>query len=107
VLWIGTSGGGLARFDTRTGDVERITTKNGLPNDVVYGVLAENDGRLWMSTNKGIARYDRKIKAFRNFTVSDGLQSNEFNRYAYCKDAKGRLWFGGVNGFNYFDPKIL
>jgi signal transduction histidine kinase/ligand-binding sensor domain-containing protein len=107
VLWIGTSGGGLARFDTRTGDVERITTKNGLPNDVVYGVLAENDGRLWMSTNKGIARYDRKIKAFRNFTVSDGLQSNEFNRYAYCKDVKGWLWFGGVNGFNYFDPNDL
>ena len=107
VLWIGTSGGGLARFDTRTGDVERITTKNGLPNDVVYGVLADNDGRLWMSTNKGIARYDRKTKAFLNFTVSDGLQSNEFNRYAYCKDAKGWLWFGGVNGFNYFDPYDL
>ncbi|HRF80770.1 MAG TPA: two-component regulator propeller domain-containing protein, partial [Flavobacteriales bacterium] len=107
VLWIGTSGGGLNRFDTRTGEVERITTKHGLPNDVVYGVLADNAGHLWMSTNQGIARYDRNAKTFRNFTVHDGLQSNEFNRYAYCKDVNGRLWCGGVNGFNYFDPDEL
>ncbi|MEO8066112.1 MAG: ATP-binding protein [Flavobacteriales bacterium] len=107
VLWIGTSGGGLNRFDTRTGEVQRITTKQGLPNDVVYGVLADNAGHLWMSTNQGIARYDRTTKTFRNFTVNDGLQSNEFNRYAYCKDVNGRLWFGGVNGFNYFDPAHL
>ena len=107
VLWIGTSGGGLNRFDTRTGEVERITTNEGLPNDVVYGVLADNAGHLWMSTNQGIARYDRTTKVFRNFTVNDGLQSNEFNRYAYCKDVNGRLWFGGVSGFNYFDPASL
>ncbi|HEY0977653.1 MAG TPA: two-component regulator propeller domain-containing protein, partial [Flavobacteriales bacterium] len=107
VLWIGTSGGGLNRFDTRTGEVERITTKQGLPNDVVYGVLTDNAGHLWMSTNQGIACYDRKARTFRNFGITDGLQSNEFNRYAYCKDVDGRLWFGGVNGFNYFHPEEL
>ncbi|HOY28264.1 MAG TPA: ATP-binding protein [Flavobacteriales bacterium] len=107
VLWLGTYGGGLNRFDTRTGEVERITTRDGLPNDVVYGVLADTKGRLWMSTNKGIARYDRRTKSFRNFTVGDGLQSNEFNRNAYGKTDDGTLFFGGVNGFNYFDPEAL
>jgi signal transduction histidine kinase/CheY-like chemotaxis protein/ligand-binding sensor domain-containing protein len=107
VLWIGTDGGGLNRFDTRTGTVERFNTGDGLPNDVVYGVLSDADGRLWMSTNKGLSRFDRPTKVFRNFTVGDGLQSNEFNRYAYAKDASGRLWFGGINGFNYFDPGRL
>ncbi len=107
VLWIGTSAGGLNRFDTRTGTAQRFTTKDGLPNDVVYGVLADNSGRLWISTNKGLSRFDRHTHVFRNFTVADGLQSNEFNRYAYAKDATGQLWFGGVNGFNHFDPEQL
>jgi class 3 adenylate cyclase len=57
-----------------------------------------------MSTNKGIARFDPRTNMFRNFGAGDGLQSDEFNRHAYCKDSKGRLYFGGVSGFNYFDP---
>ncbi len=107
ILWLGTNGGGLNRFDARTGEVVRYTTKDGLPNDVVYGVLADADGKLWLSTNKGLSRYDRRTRTFRNFTVDDGLQSNEFNRYAYCKDHEGRLYFGGVAGFNWFDPRTL
>ncbi|MBK9174822.1 MAG: hypothetical protein IPM46_00495 [Flavobacteriales bacterium] len=107
VLWIGTNGGGVNRFDARTGKFTRFTTHEGLPNDVVYGVLSDDLGCLWMSTNKGIARYDPRTSTFRNFSVGDGLQSDEFNRHAYCKDARGWLYFGGVSGFNYFDPHAL
>ncbi|MBP8823068.1 MAG: response regulator [Flavobacteriales bacterium] len=107
VLWLGTNGGGLNRFDTKTGAVRRYSTKDGLPNDVVYGVLADAAGDLWMSTNKGLSRFDPRAGNFRNFSVDDGLQSNEFNRYAYCKDAQGLLYFGGVAGFNWFDPRTL
>ncbi|MBL7957127.1 MAG: response regulator [Flavobacteriales bacterium] len=106
-LWIGTNGGGLNRFDTRTGKVKRYTTKEGLPNDVVYGVLADEDGQLWMSTNKGIARFDPVAETFRQFTAGDGLQNDEFNRYGYCKLADGTLCFAGVGGLNTFDPKEL
>ncbi|MBP6389247.1 MAG: response regulator [Flavobacteriales bacterium] len=106
-LWLGTNGGGLNRFDVRTGGVTRYTTSDGLPNDVVYGVLSDDAGRLWMSTNKGIGRFDPGTKSFRNFSVGDGLQSDEFNRHAYCKDANGTLYFGGVGGFNWFDPNDL
>jgi class 3 adenylate cyclase/ligand-binding sensor domain-containing protein/ActR/RegA family two-component response regulator len=107
ILWVGTSGGGLNRLDTRTGEVKRFSTKEGLPNDVVYGVLQDERGDLWMSTNKGLSRFTPSTGRFRNFAAGDGLQSDEFNRHAYCKDAEGRLWFGGVNGFNWFDPKEL
>ncbi|MGV3636631.1 MAG: adenylate/guanylate cyclase domain-containing protein, partial [Flavobacteriales bacterium] len=107
VLWIGTNGGGLNRFDVKTGKVVRYTTKEGLPNDVVYGVLSDDSGKLWMSTNKGIARFDPETRTFRNFTVADGLQNDEFNRYAYCKLPDGRLCFGGVGGFNIFDPRAM
>jgi class 3 adenylate cyclase/ligand-binding sensor domain-containing protein len=107
VLWIGTNGGGLGRFDKRTGSVDRFRTTEGLPNDVVYGVLSDARGNLWLSTNKGISRFTPSTGAFRNFAASDGLQSDEFNRYAYCKQADGTLFFGGVKGFNYFLPEAL
>ena len=107
VLWLGTNGGGLNRFDAHTGKVTRYNTTNGLPNDVVYGVLPDDAGKLWMSTNKGLARFDPQANTFRNFSVGDGLQSDEFNRHAYCKDARGRLYFGGVSGFNWFDPQEI
>ncbi|MBK6830916.1 MAG: response regulator [Flavobacteriales bacterium] len=106
-LWIGTNGGGLNRFDKRTGTCTRLTEKDGLPNDVVYGILSDADGDLWMSTNKGISHYSPSSNTFRNFTASDGLQSDEFNRNAFCKLKDGRLFFGGVNGFNHFHPDEL
>ncbi|HRH70822.1 MAG TPA: adenylate/guanylate cyclase domain-containing protein [Flavobacteriales bacterium] len=107
VLWIGTNGGGLNRFDVRTEKFKRFTTRQGLPNDVVYGVLSDDQGNLWMSTNKGLARLDPRTNTFRNFNAGSGLQSDEFNRHAYCKDKRGWLYFGGVSGFNYFDPRAL
>ncbi|MBK7945642.1 MAG: response regulator [Flavobacteriales bacterium] len=107
VLWVGTNGGGLNKFDKRTGKVRRYSTTDGLPNNVVYGILADDDGQLWMSTNKGLSAFDPSASTFRNYDVGDGLQSNEFNRYAYCKLADGTLFFGGVKGFNYFHPRDL
>jgi signal transduction histidine kinase/CheY-like chemotaxis protein/ligand-binding sensor domain-containing protein len=107
ILWVGTNGGGLDRFDKRTGQCTRFSTAEGLPNNVIYGLLADDDGQLWMSTNKGIACFDPITHAVRSFDASDGLQGDEFNRYAYCKAADGTLYFGGVNGFNYFRPEEL
>lgn len=106
-LWIGTNGGGLNRFDMETGKVRRFGQADGLPNDVVYGILSDDDHHLWMSTNKGISSFDPVMKVFRNFEEKDGLQGNEFNRYAFCKTKDGTLFFGGLNGFNYFKPKDL
>lgn len=104
ILWVGTNGGGLARFDKNTGRCITYATDAGLPNNVIYGILADESGNLWLSTNNGIARFNPQTKAVKTFTVKDGLQSNEFNRYASCKLASGELVFGGVNGFNIFDP---
>lgn len=107
IFWAGTSGGGLNRFDSRDGTFTHFTQKNGLPNDVVYGVLADNFGYLWMSTNKGLARYDWQTGAFTNYDQTDGLQSNEFNSAAYFKSPSGELFFGGINGFNSFFPEKI
>ena len=109
-LWICTKGGGLNRLDKSTGNFFHLTSKEGLPNDVVYGIMPDSAGNIWGSTNKGIfclfsnkARDDKKW-VFRNFTKSDGLQDEEFNTDAYAKLPDGRLAFGGVNGLNIFNP---
>ncbi|MGH7564489.1 MAG: two-component regulator propeller domain-containing protein [Gemmatimonadota bacterium] len=106
-LWIGTAGGGLNRFDFESQTFARFTEKDGLPNNVVYGILADDDGLLWMSTNKGLSRFDPRTGRFRNYDVNDGLQSNEFNSGAYFKSPSGELLFGGLYGFNHFYPEDI
>ncbi len=106
-LWIGTGGGGINRMDLVTGKCKTYSIKDGLPNNVIYGILNDDAGNLWMSTNQGLSCFNVKTRTFRNFDHKDGLQSNEFNRGAYCRTKDGWLFFGGVNGFNYFYPKEI
>lgn len=104
-LWIGTNGSGLDRFDPQTGHFDHLTEKDGLPNNVVYGIEEDGQGRLWLSTNHGLARFDPERNVFRNYDVSDGLQDNEFNGNASFRSPRtGEMLFGGVNGFNIFHP---
>ena len=105
-IWIGTDGGGLNQFDRATERFTHYTEKDGLPNNVIYGILEDDNGHLWLSTNKGLSRFDPPTKTFRNYDINDGLQSNEFNQGAYYKSAAapGRMYFGGLNGFNAFYP---
>lgn len=106
-IWLGTYGGGLNRLDPETGHVKRFTEKEGLPNNVVYGVLGNGKGKLWMSTNRGLSRFDIEKEEFTVFEESDGLQSNEFNIGAYDRSPSGELFFGGINGLNAFYPSRI
>jgi signal transduction histidine kinase/ligand-binding sensor domain-containing protein/DNA-binding response OmpR family regulator len=105
ILWVGTAGGGLNRLDIEAGTFSRYTIAQGLPNDVVYGVLPDDAGHLWLSTNRGLARFDPRTGAVRSFDAVDGLQSNEFNSGAAFRSASGELFFGGIYGFNHFRPE--
>lgn len=106
-LWIGTSGGGLNKFDKVSDKFSFYTKKDGLPNNVIYGILSDSKGRLWMSTNHGLSVFNPATEKFRNFDVLDGLQSNEFNTGAFYKSDSGELFFGGINGLNYFYPQDI
>ncbi|MDX2304368.1 MAG: two-component regulator propeller domain-containing protein [Microscillaceae bacterium] len=104
-LWVGTYGAGMNLFDRKKNVFIRFGEKEGLPNDVAYGILEDNQGNLWISTNKGLAKFDPDKKAFSNYDVFDGLQSNEFNGGAFFKSqTNGQMFFGGINGFTHFDP---
>ena len=116
-LWLGTWGGGLNRFDPETESFVHYRAKEGLPNDVVYGILGDADpadlgaiprdggGYLWLSTNLGITRFDPLTETFQNYDAGDGLQSNEFNFNSYARSSRGELFFGGIDGFNSLFPE--
>ncbi len=106
-LWVGTWGGGLNRFDPRDGTAEVLTTADGLPSDNIYGILEDDAGRLWMSTNAGLSRFDPERRSFHNYSESDGLQSNEFNGNAFHRGPSGRMYFGGIKGFTTFLPGAI
>jgi PAS domain S-box-containing protein len=104
ILWIGTLGGGLNKYDPKTDSFTYFQKKDGLPNDTIWGILEDDRGYLWLSTNVGLSRMDPNAETFRNYYDRDGLQSNEFNLGAYYKMANGELAFGGIEGFNLFIP---
>lgn len=103
-LWIGTGGGGLNLYNPATDSFSYFLEKDGLPNGVVYGILEDDLGYLWLSTNFGISRFDPETRTFRNFDADDGLQSNEFNTGAFAKGGDGEFYFGGINGLTVFHP---
>lgn len=111
-LWAGTAGQGLLVTHLESNKTTAFTSAQGLPNEMIYGMLPEGENSLWVSSNKGIFRlfYQQegnvvKILQIQSFTVGDGLQSNEFNTGAYHKSANGTLFFGGINGLNFFAPE--
>lgn len=73
---------------------------------MIYGILVDEKNQLWLSTNKGICRFDPENYEVKNFTVNDGLQSNEFNGGFFHKGQSGQLYFGGVYGLNIIDPSL-
>lgn len=106
-LWIGTAGGGLNLYHPETNSFTFYLEKDGLPNGFVYGILEDDQGHLWMSTNFGLSRFDPETKTFRNFSADDGIQSNEFDSYAYAKGREGEFYFGGINGLTVFHPSNI
>ena len=105
-LWIGTMNG-LNYFDQKTKKFSLYTADDGLPNNVIYGILPGKKDQLWLSTNKGICLFNTATHKVKSYGTSDGLQSYEFKEHAFCKSSTGALYFGGVNGFNKFYPDSI
>ena len=113
-VWVGTRTGGLDRVVGSALAPEAIhfdnfadhngTDRSGLPNNTIYGIHADSAGRLWLSTNHGLARFDPAAETVRSFHRMHGLQEEEFNFGAHYASRTGRLFFGGAKGYNVFDP---
>jgi signal transduction histidine kinase/ligand-binding sensor domain-containing protein/CheY-like chemotaxis protein len=106
-LWVGTDGGGLINFHPQTEKVVRYTEKMGLSNNSILNILVDNKGALWCSTYNGLSNFNVKSQKFVNYFASDGLQSNQFNYNAALKLKSGNVLFGGIKGFNLFNPDSI
>ncbi len=120
LIWCGTNGGGLNLFLRKKSRFISITENEGLPNNVVYSMQADKKGDIWISTNKGLTHiilppgfyksaYEGVIlpPVLRNYTVLDGIPSNEFNQGASFQDEDGFVYFGSIDGLTIFDPGKL
>ncbi|MFD1614422.1 hybrid sensor histidine kinase/response regulator transcription factor [Gelatiniphilus marinus] len=110
VLWIGTAGKGLKKYDIKLNETSVFTTENGLPNNVIYGILPDNNN-LWLSSNGGLTKFglspNQDNPLIENYNNYDGLQALEFNTGAYFKSPNGTLYFGGLEGVNWFHPNQI
>lgn len=111
LLWIGTNGKGLIAYNTLTNKQKEYTIADGLANNVIYGILQDEKGNLWLSSNKGIIEFYPEVDFNKqpkivNYNNYDGL-ATEFNTGAYFKSKSGTLYFGGLDGFYWFDPKNI
>jgi len=105
-IWIGTLGGGLngiTRHASGKESIRHVTVRNGIVDNDVESMELDKQGNLWIG-GYGITKFDPHSGRTQFFDYKDGLQSNAFKVGASYQDAKGTLYFGGINGFNYFSP---
>jgi len=106
-LWVGTEGGGLLLFNATTGKFRRFSEAEGLPGNTVLRLLEDDEGDLWISTFNGLTKFDPVRYTCRNFSQTDGLQSNQFSFNAALRLRSGEFLFGGIKGFNIFHPDSI
>ncbi len=104
---LGTAGKGIFFWDQKKGEIIIKNVADGLPNGFIYSLLKDDFNNLWASTNQGLSQYNLSSKKFTNYKEIHGLLSKEFNLGASYKTKNGQLFFGGINGLNYFDPLTL
>ncbi|MBN2519446.1 MAG: response regulator, partial [Bacteroidales bacterium] len=106
-LWFGTGDNGLNLFNRQDSTFTVFQNKDGLPSNSIRGILEDDDGFLWIMTNKGLSKFNYDSLSFRNYTCEDGLNSNEFYRRSCLGAKNGEFYLGGENGFNVFYPKNI
>lgn len=109
-FWIGTFEG-LNKIirDESAGTIsfQSFTMDDGLPNNMIQVLVEDNNNSLWIGTNGGLSQFILEEGRFINYTVSDGIQSNEFSEHCVYKKPNGEIIMGGINGINTFYPEQI
>ncbi|WP_160748287.1 two-component regulator propeller domain-containing protein [Flavobacterium sp. Sd200] len=103
IIWIGT-GNGLDKYDPVNKTFTNLSANDQFLKSSVVSILEDDKGFLWISHKKGISQLHKKRMSVRTYGLQDGLQSQEFSAGAAFKDSNGKMYFGGNNGFNIFNP---
>lgn len=103
-FWLAINNQGIALYSKEKGIIRYFNEKNGLANNQTLAILEDNDHFLWISTTNGLSKFDPEKERFHNFSLKNGFQNNQFTYGAAFKTKSGELLFGGISGFNVFDP---
>jgi signal transduction histidine kinase/ligand-binding sensor domain-containing protein/DNA-binding response OmpR family regulator len=103
-FWLTTSNKGIALYSKEKGIIRFYTEKNGLANNQTLAILEDDEHFLWISTTNGLSKFDPEKERFHNFSLKNGFQNNQFTYGAALKNTNGELLFGGISGFNIFNP---
>ncbi|WP_345954379.1 two-component regulator propeller domain-containing protein [Mucilaginibacter sp. PAMB04168] len=101
-LWVGQTG--LYVFNRQQSKFVRFTTKGGLSTEFIKSIEEDTKGNLWIATSNGITRLNPSTRSFKKYNLADGLQGLEFEANASLTARNGTMYFGGINGFNQFNP---
>ncbi len=104
-IWAGSNGGILEYSLENNKLIKHYSIQNGLPTNDVRGIAEDKFDNIWISSNNGISKYNKKSKLFKNFTINEGIENVEFNKSVYFKNKNGKIFFGGVNGITAFYSK--
>ena len=105
ILWLGQ--GGLQQLDRANGKFTHFTEKDGLPHIAVMAILEDGNGNLWLSTPRGLSKFDPRTRRFKNYDVSYGLHGNQFHMRSALRTPNGEMYFGGTGGFTRFHPDSI
>lgn len=106
-IWMSTLGGGISHFIPAAGKFENYSERNGLSSGMVYSLVEDHDGKLWMSTFAGISGFDPDTKQFSNYDKNNGIRIAEFTPGSGFVTSGNEVFFGGNNGFVSFYPQQI
>ncbi|MFY8091738.1 MAG: histidine kinase dimerization/phosphoacceptor domain -containing protein [Chitinophagaceae bacterium] len=106
ILWLATLDNGLIKYNLEKGLEKEFTKNQGFPTQTIYAAYEDAYNSIWMSSDVGLIQFNKEAEEVsRIYTTKDGITNNEFNRIAHYKSSDSSLFFGGLNGITFFNPK--
>lgn len=106
-IWLTTQGGGFCRFNSETDDFVRYAVHDRISSGVVYQMIEDNEGILWLTTNDGLVRFEPDTEKIKIYTTANGLLGDQFNYRSSFKDVNGTIYLGSIDGFISFNPQTF
>jgi len=107
IFWLASRYNGLIKWDRQLQTATSIAELEGMPTNTAYCILPDDNNRLWISTDKGLVKFNKATQSIKIYSMRDGLPFDEFNRISAHKSYDRQLYFGGINGIIGFDPNTI
>ena len=105
--WIATNGGGLNRLHLKTDSFKIYTMDEGLSSNALMGILKDKNDNLWISSTRGLMKFNPVTEKIEVYDKSQGIQGSEFKYNSQFLLSDGRMLFGGINGLTIFHPDSI